>query len=237
MARQGGSDSEQDSNDRTGASRKSQKCGRGTFRPNTSVGSDGHFLLHSQPVASSYGFLSLPKKRRSLGSRPRVVGKRTPRFPVSKVALPKFLKHQTEELGTLCRLPNWNVERMRAELELTNPNLGNEMDENGFKGSMSSMEADNGDFADDRNYLIETKVVGPSELRKQRRLHGKKLEIDDSGYSHLDDIREACSGTEGGQNLGAFSEKLDFEVANRKLARILFSSFEKEKQKGLKGYR
>ncbi|PSR92630.1 Protein ALWAYS EARLY like [Actinidia chinensis var. chinensis] len=274
----GGSDSEQDSNDRTEASRKSQKCGRGTFRPNTSVGSDGHFLLHSQPVASSYGFLSLPKKRRSLGSRPRVVGKRTPRFPVSysyeKVNGEKFFSPTRQSLKlkpdandddvahevalalaeasqkggspqvsqtpnrrtrNIMSSPNRNVERMRAELELTNPNLGNEMDENGFKGSMGSMEADNGDFADDRNYLIETKVVGPSELRKQRRLHGKKLEIDDSGYGHLDDIREACSGTEGGQNLGAFSEKLDFEVANRKLARSSSQVSRKKSKKALFG--
>ena len=106
------------------------------------------------------------------------------------------------------------------------------MDENGFKGSM---EVDNGDFADDRNYLVETKVVGPSEVRKQRRLHGKKLEIDDTGYSHLDDIREARSGTEGGQNLGAFSKKLDFEVANRKLARSSSQVSRKKSKKVLFG--
>ncbi|XP_077218287.1 protein ALWAYS EARLY 3-like isoform X2 [Tasmannia lanceolata] len=82
---QEGSDSERESNDGLGVSRKPQRRGRGKFRLNNSKGSDGPVpdLLQYQSAPSSYGYLPLLKKRRSGGSRPRAVGKRTPRIPVS----------------------------------------------------------------------------------------------------------------------------------------------------------
>ncbi|XP_043707298.1 protein ALWAYS EARLY 2-like isoform X2 [Telopea speciosissima] len=80
----GGSDSDRESNDASVISRKPQKHARGKFQLNVSK-PDGNFpdLLHSQSMSSSYGCLSLLKKRRSGGSQPRAKGKRTPRFPVS----------------------------------------------------------------------------------------------------------------------------------------------------------
>ncbi|KAJ4967952.1 hypothetical protein NE237_014653 [Protea cynaroides] len=79
-----GNDSDRESNDVSVISRKPQKRARGKFQLNVSK-PDGKFpdLLHSQSISSSYGCLSLLKKRRSGGSQPRVKGKRTPRFPVS----------------------------------------------------------------------------------------------------------------------------------------------------------
>ncbi|CAA3020975.1 ALWAYS EARLY 3-like [Olea europaea subsp. europaea] len=78
-----GSDSEQESNDGAGSSRNPQKRARGKLQPTTSKGLDAQFISHSQTVAPTYGCLSVLKKKRSGGSRPRPVGKRTPRFPVS----------------------------------------------------------------------------------------------------------------------------------------------------------
>ncbi|KAG9454834.1 hypothetical protein H6P81_007738 [Aristolochia fimbriata] len=80
-----GTDSERESNDGFGISRKPHKRGRGKFQSNTvSKGLEGALpdLLQCQS-APSYGCLPLLKKKRSGGSRPRAVGKRTPRFPVS----------------------------------------------------------------------------------------------------------------------------------------------------------
>ncbi|KAF8369540.1 hypothetical protein HHK36_032442 [Tetracentron sinense] len=79
------SDSERESNDGLGISRKPQKRGQGKFQLNNSKGLGGHFpdLLQSHSVASSYGCLSLLEKWHSGGTQPRAVGKRTPRFPVS----------------------------------------------------------------------------------------------------------------------------------------------------------
>ncbi|XVE65643.1 hypothetical protein DITRI_Ditri08aG0016500 [Diplodiscus trichospermus] len=80
----GGSDSEQESNDGMGASRKPHKRSRGKLRdqPSKSVDKPPPDLLQFHSAASSYGCLSLLKRRRS-ESRPRAVGKRTPRVPIS----------------------------------------------------------------------------------------------------------------------------------------------------------
>ena len=67
MSWQEGSDSEQESNDGMGTSRKSLKRPRGKLRPNSSKPSEGHFLSPSQLVASSSDCLSLLKKKRSVG--------------------------------------------------------------------------------------------------------------------------------------------------------------------------
>ncbi|KAK1319698.1 Protein ALWAYS EARLY 2 [Acorus calamus] len=76
-----GSDSERESNDE---SHKPKQRNRGKFKVNTSNGLDDSFpnLLQPQSVPSTYGCLSLLKKRSS-GNGPRAVGKRTPRVPVS----------------------------------------------------------------------------------------------------------------------------------------------------------
>ncbi|XP_021999032.1 protein ALWAYS EARLY 3 isoform X3 [Helianthus annuus] len=72
-------DSEQERNGGAGPSRKPQKRMQRKVHETTSKG----LRLHPEAVPTDYGFLSLLKKKRSAGSRPRVVGKRTPRFPVS----------------------------------------------------------------------------------------------------------------------------------------------------------
>lgn len=70
MLFQEGSDSGQESNDGTGTSRKPPKRGRGKVRPNSSKELDGHCpdLSQSPLAASSYGCLSLLKKKRSGGT-------------------------------------------------------------------------------------------------------------------------------------------------------------------------
>ncbi|KAF7144937.1 hypothetical protein RHSIM_Rhsim04G0219400 [Rhododendron simsii] len=273
-----GSDSEQESNDGIGTSQKSRKRVRNKFQTNTSLGSDGQFVSHSQPVASGSGFLLMSKKKRSVGSRARVVGKRTPRFPVSysfeKVNGEKFFSTTRQGLklkvdandddvahevaltlaeasqkggspqvsqtvnrrrGSIMLSPIRSGERrreLRAELELNSAKLGSEVDEDGFEGSIGSMEADNGDFARERNYLRQSEDAGG---RKGRRLHGRKLEVDDSGNHRLDDIKEACSGTEEGQNIGTARGKLEFEVTDGKVARSTSQVSRKKSKKALFG--
>ncbi|VFQ88984.1 unnamed protein product [Cuscuta campestris] len=73
-----GSDSEQESNEGEGTSQKPQKRARSKVQTATSKETD----LQFPAPASNYGCLSLLKKKRSGGTRPPVVGKRTPRFPV-----------------------------------------------------------------------------------------------------------------------------------------------------------
>ena len=109
---------------------------------------------------------------------------------------------------------------------MSSAKLGSEMDEDGFEGSLESTEADNGNFGRPRNFV----EVGASEVKKERRLHGKKLEAYESGNNQLDDIKEACSGTEEGQNVGSVRGKLDFEVTDGKAARS-YSQVSRKKSK------
>ncbi|CAA6661334.1 unnamed protein product [Spirodela intermedia] len=80
-----GSDSDDESNDELQTSNKPPKRARGKLHPNACKGSTTSYpdLLQYQSTTTNYGCLSLLKKKRSGGSRPRAVGKRTPRFPVS----------------------------------------------------------------------------------------------------------------------------------------------------------
>ncbi|XP_066392129.1 protein ALWAYS EARLY 3-like isoform X4 [Miscanthus floridulus] len=85
-----GSNSDRESNDSPKVSRRLQKHGRAKLQ-SVSKTSDTHYtdLLQPQHASSSYGCLSLLKKKRSgdlfVGNKPRAVGKRTPRVPVASM--------------------------------------------------------------------------------------------------------------------------------------------------------
>ncbi|XP_062225378.1 protein ALWAYS EARLY 3-like isoform X9 [Phragmites australis] len=85
-----GSHSDCESNGSPKASRKPQKRGCAKFQ-SVSKTSDTRYpdLLQSQPDSSSYGCLSLLKKKcfgdLFVGNRPHAVGKRTPRVPVASM--------------------------------------------------------------------------------------------------------------------------------------------------------
>uniref|UniRef100_A0A2N9IY91 HTH myb-type domain-containing protein n=1 Tax=Fagus sylvatica TaxID=28930 RepID=A0A2N9IY91_FAGSY len=252
----GGSDSEQESNEGAEASRKPQKRARVKIQNNTSKGLDGHFpdVSLSQSVASSYGCLSLLKKRRS-GIKPHAVGKRTPRVPVSyydkdnaekyfsparqgskqkvdakdddvahEIALVLTEASQRGGSPQLSRTPNRktkgarsspvkNGERMHAESEKTCAKLrGSQVDEGGCELSLGSTEADNGDYARDKRYLRGREGAGTVGQQKVKRYHVKKPDVEESLNNDLDDIKEACSGTEEGQKPGAVKGKLESEV-------------------------
>ncbi|XP_051127509.1 protein ALWAYS EARLY 3-like [Andrographis paniculata] len=80
-----GSDSEEDSIDGAGSSRKTQKRARGKAQPTPTASKalDEQPDSHTPSIIQNYGCLPLLKKKRSGGGRPCPVGKRTPRFPVS----------------------------------------------------------------------------------------------------------------------------------------------------------
>lgn len=92
---------------------------------------------------------------------------------------------------------------------------GSDMDEDGLEGRM---EPDNGDISRDKSYLMKTGSIGALS-QKGRRLYGKKLEADSTKDNHLDEIREACSGTEEGQIVGVDRGKSYSEVTEANIAR------------------
>ncbi|KAF9607400.1 hypothetical protein IFM89_034633 [Coptis chinensis] len=93
-------------------------------------------------------------------------------------------------------------------------------DEDGFEGSLGSREAENGNFARDTSYMMDTEGVGTVEVKqKGKRSHGKKSKIQTAENDASDDIREACSGTEEGLTVSSIKEKVEDEVTNRRSER------------------
>ncbi|ESR32866.1 hypothetical protein CICLE_v10004186mg [Citrus x clementina] len=255
-----GSDGEQESDEATGSSQKSQKCAGGKFQNPPPKGSDGPSpdLLNFQSAAPNYGCLSLLKKRRS-GSRPRAVAKRTPRVPVSysydkdntekyispikqglKPRLGSIDDDVTHEIalalteasqrgGSL--LVSQTPKRKRgkpspvqkgsrtcdvSEMNSSKPH-GSEMDEDGRELSLGSTDADNGYYSRDKIYLMDAETADTIEIQqKGKRYHSKKLKQEESVSNHLDDIKEACSGTEEGQDMVVTKGKFAMEIADEK---------------------
>ncbi|KAJ6769463.1 PROTEIN ALWAYS EARLY 1-RELATED [Salix koriyanagi] len=240
----GESDSEIESNGGTGTSQKSQKRARVTKGSDAPPVPD---LLQSQPAASSYGCLSLLKKRRS-GSKPWAVGKRTPRVPVTysydkyseekyvspirqgfkvkadavdddvahEIALALTEASQRGGSPQVSQTPKRKIkmsshaqhdEQMHAESEMMSAKLrGSEVEEVGCELSLGSTEADVVDYLRDESSW------------KGKRYHGRRP-LAENLDDHLDDVREACSGTEEGQKLDAAEELFEMEVADTKLLR------------------
>ncbi|XP_020105525.1 protein ALWAYS EARLY 2 isoform X3 [Ananas comosus] len=95
-----GSNSDRESNDVPKSSRKPQKQSRGKYRLMSKT-PDARYpdLLQYQSASSSYGCLSLLKKKRSGGNRPRAVGKRTPRVLISSM----YNRDDKDKIGPLGR--------------------------------------------------------------------------------------------------------------------------------------
>ncbi|KAE8677621.1 Always early, putative isoform 3 [Hibiscus syriacus] len=244
---EGGSDSEQESNEGMGVSRKPQKPSRGKLRDQ-------------------------PSKK----SRPRAVGKRTPHVPISfshdkskaeryfslirqgmklkedsvdddvahEVALALTEASQRGGSPQVSRTPNRkaetpslviNSERMNADSETTSAKIhGSEVDEDACELSLGSTEADYADYARDKNYSRIIEGTGTVEVhQKGKRYLRRKPEVEESVNNHLEDTKEACSGTEEGQQLCDFKGKFNAEVADAKTSRALIKGPRKRSKKVL----
>ncbi|XP_011043234.1 PREDICTED: protein ALWAYS EARLY 3-like isoform X1 [Populus euphratica] len=250
----GESESEIESNGGTGTSQKSQKHARVTKGSDAPPVPD---LLQSQP-ASNYGCLSMLKKRRT-GSKPWAVGKRTPRVPVTysfdKYSEEKYFSpiqqglkvkadavdddvaheialalteasqrggspqvSQTPKRKTKMPSHAQHDEQMHAEAEMMSAKLrGSEMEEVGCELSLGSTEADVVDYVKDESFW------------KGKRYYGRRPPAEDLD-DNLDDVREACSGTEEGQKLDAVKELFEMEVADTKLVRSSKGSRKRSKK-------
>ncbi|XP_010551056.1 PREDICTED: protein ALWAYS EARLY 3 isoform X2 [Tarenaya hassleriana] len=131
-------------------------------------------------------------------------------------------------------------EKMRAEIDMAIAKLhSSDMDEGGCELSLGSTEADNGDFAGPRNYLMHGEGSSAVEmLQKGKRYYMQKLDVDESPNNRTDDVKEACSGTEEGQHLGPCKDKFEpegvvensskptYKSSRRKSKKVLFTADE-----------
>ncbi|OMO53706.1 hypothetical protein CCACVL1_28433 [Corchorus capsularis] len=274
----GGSDSEQESNEGMGSSRKPQKRSRGKLRDQPSKSLEKSFpdLLQFHSATSTYGCMSLLKRRRS-DSRPRAVGKRTPRVPISfshdknkeryfsafrqgmrpktdtadddvahEIALALTEASQRGGSPQVSRTPNrkaetpspiLNGERMNADSETISAKVhDSEMDEDDCELSLGSTEADNVDYARNKKYLINKKGTATVEVQQRGKRHyRRKAGVEESVNNHLEDTKEACSGTEEGQKLCDFKGELESDVADTKTSRASLKGPRKRSKKVLFG--
>ncbi|KAJ0093660.1 hypothetical protein Patl1_25107 [Pistacia atlantica] len=130
--------------------------------------------------------------------------------------------------------PVQNNVRMHDESEMTSSKLrGSEMDEDGCELSLGSTEADNGYYARDRSHLMDTESAGTFKgQQKGKRSHSKRPKLEESVNNQLDDIKEACSGTEEGQTLGAVKGKFGTEI-DEKISRSTYKGSRKRSKKVL----
>ncbi|KAL8244693.1 hypothetical protein R6Q59_010951 [Mikania micrantha] len=231
-------DSEHEKNDGVGPSRKPQKRMQRKVHETTSKG----FRLHPEAAPTDYGFLSLLKKKRSAGSRPRVVGKRTPRFPVShfygnvkrglklkenddedvahSIALtlaeaskrggsPQVSQTANRISDSLMSSSCHSAERMHDESDVASGWFVNDNDIEG------SMEADNTEVS---RHKSKEKINAGYSLHDKKGTDGRQVRVDKKENTHLDYIREACSGTEG-HNLGTIRRNFNIKVADAKPSR------------------
>ncbi|XP_060966817.1 protein ALWAYS EARLY 2 isoform X2 [Cannabis sativa] len=249
-----GSDSDQESNDGSGISRKLPNRKRGRDNFNTSKD-----LFQSHSVASTDGCLSLLKRKRSDGSQPRVVGKRTPRFPVSYSHKRDYRENQMSPNRKGKKAENDNDDAHVAALALTeasqrvgSPQVSTpykhissspaqswerlalssqrlrdtSVDDDWFEGSVGSRGAENGDYGKDTSSLMAMEGVGTVEVhQKGKKFYGKKEKVED------DDGGEACSGTEEGKSISGLKGIIGVEFSNAKVERVSPQSQRKKSKK------
>ncbi|KAL0919995.1 hypothetical protein M5K25_009092 [Dendrobium thyrsiflorum] len=257
-----GSDSEQESNDASRTYRKTPKRGRGKFRL-MSKGSDGPYtdLRQYQAASSSYGCLSLLKWKRSgdlfAGSRPRAVGKRTPRIPV-----PFFLKDDRNRIVSPCKLGlksecnavddegvhvaalalaeasqrggSPQISRTpsrRPHLRYSPaPSGENKIGDSKFiNGRVDDdhLEGSLGSREAENGEFIKEASI--SETRqKSKKVQGKRSKaVEDEPF---DDDREACSGTEEGLNVRKTKDDTEIDITGGRVLRPSKGSKKRSRQ-------
>ncbi|KAJ6313541.1 hypothetical protein OIU77_014930 [Salix suchowensis] len=208
--------------ERSGGKRPSQKPQKRARVTKGSAAPPVLDLLLSQPAASNYGCLSLFKKRHS-GSKPWTVGKRTPRVPVT-------YSHDKDNEKYVS--PIW--QGMKVKSDAVDDDVAHEI-------ALALTEASRRGGSPQISQTPKRKTKIPSPAQNDERMHdesemmsaklrGSEMDEKKSLDNHLDDVREACSGTEEGQKLEAVKEKFEMEVAYSKPVRSSKGSRKRSKK-------
>ncbi|KAL7104987.1 hypothetical protein ACP275_07G016600 [Erythranthe tilingii] len=237
------SDSDQESNDGAGSSRKPQKRARGKVQPTTPKASEEQFISESPSIMSNYGCLSLLKKKRSGGSRPRPVGKRTPRFPVSytyendnrenyfspnRQGLKLKANADDDEVAHEIAIALAEASQRggspqvsgtpnrRAESVMSSP-FRHGQRKHSVPEMLNTDEEDLEGSTEADPYAMES-VSTCTTRQKGKKNEGRKIEVD-----NLDDIKEECSGTEEDQISVRGKFNVDVKDTKRKKSKkVLF---------------
>lgn len=249
-----GSDSDQESNDASRISRRTPKRGRGKFKL-MSKGSDVTYpdLLQYQAASSSYGCLSLLKRKRSGGGRPRAVGKRTPRIPVpffikedrniipSKHALKSEYHAVVDEGVHVAALALAEASQRGGSPQISRtPSRRHHLRHSPVPSGEKKIGGSNiigGQIYDDHlegslgSREAENgeffKDVSPSETQVKKSYGRRSKVVEDDPF---DDDKEACSGTEEGLNIRKAKNDTDIDVTAGKILRPSRGSKKRSRQ-------
>ncbi|XP_021738087.1 protein ALWAYS EARLY 3-like isoform X3 [Chenopodium quinoa] len=147
---------------------------------------------------------------------------------------PQVSQTPSKRRETVSKSPGGLGEGVCSESEMTSAkNVGNEMDDFGCEGSLGSTEGDN-NFSREKPQSGGRKGAGRPAQQKAKKSYGKKVEAEDTGH-HGDDIKEACSGTEGGQRFSCFELKHGPEARDATFIRPSGQASKKRSKKVLFG--
>ncbi|EPS74439.1 hypothetical protein M569_00315, partial [Genlisea aurea] len=232
-----GSDSDQESNDAAGSSRRSQKRARGRFSGVASKDLDEQYASHSLSVAPNYECLSLLKKKRT-GTRPRPVGKRTPRFPVAvSHEITKAGNYSSSNKLGLKSDNNAGDDEVAHKIAMALTEASQRVGSPQISGTPSRIAESvmSSPFRNAQRKVTVNDVEGSTEAdgelkspQKGRKHEEKKIEADFNSGSHSDDIKEECSGTEEGLGMDTVRNKFDYEADVSKIYNSLRPSQSKK---------
>ncbi|XP_050375435.1 protein ALWAYS EARLY 3 isoform X2 [Argentina anserina] len=226
------SDSEQESTDNAGTSRKARRLARGKLQKDASKGSEGHIpeIRQSHSIASD-DCLSLLKNRRT-GFRPHAVKKRTPRVPVAsndKDNSKKFSSPARQGIKTSTDASDVNMAQEIA-FSLTEPSYRGSPPQFSRTPKLKAKGSTPSPMQNGKRMFAETdmKIARPHSgmmdeigcelsLGSMERYYLKRQKREESEKNHLEDVKESSSGTEEEQyKIGTVKGKLGTRVAGAK---------------------
>ncbi|KAF7813668.1 Protein ALWAYS EARLY 3 [Senna tora] len=131
--------------------------------------------------------------------------------------------------------PGQTIGRKHAKAEMAGAKFSHsDLNEGSSELSLGSSEGDDGEYSRKFSQLSgrESSRRGKNQ-EKEKRCHRKKLEHEENANKHLDDVKEASSGTDKGKRLGSVKSKIDTAFASAENARSSFKGFRKTSKKVL----
>ncbi|CAI8610606.1 unnamed protein product [Vicia faba] len=129
--------------------------------------------------------------------------------------------------------PNLKIGKKHVKLEIVGAKFGNSnMDESSSELSLGSTEGDNGGYS--RKLIFRSSRENTGRERNQEKgikHYRKNLKPEENMNKHLNDLKEASSGTDGGKNQSSFKSNFDIDFPNAKSARSSYKGPRKRSKK------
>ncbi|CAL5198850.1 unnamed protein product [Lathyrus oleraceus] len=129
--------------------------------------------------------------------------------------------------------PNLKIGKKHVKLEIVGAKFGNSnMDGSSSELSLGSTEGDNGEYSRKLIYRRSRENTGRERNQEKGIKHYRKnLKPEENMNKHLNDLKEASSGTDGGKHQSSFKSNFDIDFPNAKSARSSYKGPRKKSKK------